>query len=260
METFVPEDTPLGVILEGKTFTCLPYISCLTESKGEGQNDTIVPSSDHVDDGYITSTNHSIGNFAPHVIGSLQTILHGPLMSQLVDKLSKYRIKTSLSRKTIGGEAWASTAETESHFFEHFRYVIIASQLLEENTDFGTLRASSASDDKDFGNNRRRGVNNFTFGGAVLTAVLAFLVVSLINWAKSDGLRHNRLGVLICLCIMFVCVGYLGFRLHRRSHGRNRALQALSKLLDEMQILEIATTTALSVIQDVELVARGYKM
>ena len=113
METVLPESSPLADLLEqGQAL------------EGEGQ----WPGSDTRNDG--------IPDYAP--LPSPSTSLGTRLRRSATNSL---RLRLPDSR-LISHQAWPRTLATDARFLDHFRYVLVASQLLEENPDHGLLQRS----------------------------------------------------------------------------------------------------------------------
>ena len=158
-----------------------------------------------------------------------------------------------------------SQADT-ARFLEHFRYIIVASQLLNENPGPSALRpnASRLNDSADGSPEfQKRQAIPISTAGAVATAFGAFVLVWLINWARpSQGTDSDKPRALIVLVVLSV-VGLVAYAYTRRQwlqYLRQQAVESVSALVAHIQGLDAATSSALLLIQEVELVARGYRI
>lgn len=154
----------------------------------------------------------------------------------------------------------ASIGRAENQrFLEHFRYLIVASQLL---GDHGGLRGSSIPS---FVSNAPTPPQMFkasSLTGAGLTATTAFLLVWIIHWSRSPegGLTKGRFAVVV---VIFAGVATLGYAYMRRQwlhYLREQAVEGASTLVTNLQAFEASSSSAMALIQEVELVSRGYRL
>lgn len=152
-----------------------------------------------------------------------------------------------------------------ARFMEHFRYIIVASQLLNEYLDHGTLNQSptpclgldGASDDP--GNPRF----SASLYGAVATAVAALALAYLIQWTRTRrGTFWTKSRVTLALTVLAV-VAFAGYQYGRRQwlkSLRRQAVESASSLTTNWQAFELSSSSALGFIQEVELVSKGYRL
>lgn len=150
-------------------------------------------------------------------------------------------------------------AENEK-FLEHFRYLVVASQLLGEN---GSLRSAATHSHSADG---RPGPHEFTIAtisptGAALTGTTAFILVWLVHWSqRRDGFSKGR-SLLVVLAFAAVATGvYTYMRRQWLQYLRREAVDGASALVTNLQAFEASTSSALALIQEVELVSRGYRL
>jgi hypothetical protein len=99
--------------------------------------------------------------------------------------------------------------------------------------------------------------------GAFLTATTSFAVVWLVHWAKAGpGGSFNKGRALI---VMSVLVGaaillYTWARRQLLKNLRSNAVSNESALVRNLQAFDASTSAALVLVQEVELVARGYRI
>jgi uncharacterized membrane-anchored protein len=143
-------------------------------------------------------------------------------------------------------------------FLEHFRYLIVASRLLNEP---GGLRTSF---NPNIAGHERAGSQEFQVAtinltGAVLTSATAFLLVSLINWSRSQASKGRFVVVLMVFATVATAV-YAYMRRQWLTYLRHQAVNGASTLVTNLQAFEASTSSALALIQEVELVSRGYRL
>lgn len=155
-------------------------------------------------------------------------------------------------------------ASDNQKFLEHFRYTIVASQLLNEYLDHGSLNPiftpptslglDGVTDDVD----KVKDAANLI--GAVSVAAVAFALVYLIDWLRYRQLNKSRaaLGLLLLAFAAFVGYGYL--RRQWLQNLRKQAVDTATGLTTNWQAFELSSSSALSFIQEVELVSKGYRL
>lgn len=151
------------------------------------------------------------------------------------------------------------------HFIEHFRYVVIGSQLLSEYPDHGLLRsavpARQGLQDPDKHNGLQ--TNAYSLVGTGVSAGLAFFIVCLIQWARnaaSFAMGKSRILIVCALLILAAAVMYAYVRRQWLKYLRTQAVGSASSLTTNMQAFELSSVAALSMIQEVELVSKGYRL
>jgi hypothetical protein len=143
-------------------------------------------------------------------------------------------------------------------FLEHFRYLVVASQLLSEQ---GGLRPAAIPS---FVPDGRASPHEFKIAstsltGATLTAAAAFILVWLIHWSRG----RPSVGRFAVVLAVFAVVGTACYAYMRRQwlqYLRQQAVDGASTLVANLQAFEASTLSALALIQEVELVSRGYRL
>ncbi|KAK7459211.1 hypothetical protein CaCOL14_002840 [Colletotrichum acutatum] len=146
-----------------------------------------------------------------------------------------------------------------SKFLEQFRYTIIASQLLSGHSILSQNHASSRSANMAIDGNPADKLLDSTSAVVVVLGALA-LVVS-INWLAGTGSLNKRRTFVILL--VFVIAAGIAHVFMRRQWLRYRRLQALSEVtafVSNSQEFDSATGAAIALVQEVELVSRGYRL
>lgn len=151
-----------------------------------------------------------------------------------------------------------------ARFIEHFRYIIVASQLLNEYLDQGSLPPTLPNHGSD-GASDSDGLPSVTTSlyGAAVTAAVAFVLVYLIHWARNgrDGLISKSRVILVL--VAFLAVAFVGYAYVRRQwlkFLRRHAVTEVTSLTANWQVFEVSASSALSLIQEVELVSKGYRL
>ncbi len=146
-------------------------------------------------------------------------------------------------------------------FLEQFRYIIVASQLLSEHVypiqggqlEVGKERTSRVAPHLD----------GFTLSGAAITASVAFGIVWTIHWVRRAGSRSSASGRTAIVIIIFVSLITLVYAYVRRQwlqYLRQQTLVETRNLVAKAGGLDTAISAAVTLIQEVELVSRGYRM
>jgi len=151
-----------------------------------------------------------------------------------------------------------------ARFIEHFRYIIVASQLLDEYLDQGAIQpvapTNQSRDDA-----QESGILSVTTTphGAAATAAVAFALVYLIHWTRSSRggvISTGRVAIALVVFTLVALVGYAYLRRQWLKFLRRNAVAAASSLTASWQTFEMSSSSALSLIQEVELVSKGYKL
>lgn len=149
-------------------------------------------------------------------------------------------------------------------FLEHFRYLIVASQLLGEHTGQGAFRTAAIPHFDPSTQSQSPGYKHASTSltGASLTGAAAFLLVWLLHWSRSKptGFSKGRLflAFLVFAAVAIICYAYM--RRQWLQYLRQQAVEAASVLVANLQSFDASTSSALALIQEVELVSRGYRL
>ena len=148
---------------------------------------------------------------------------------------------------------------------EHFRYVLIASQLLNEYIDYGSAPnvpvdiPEHVADESSFVTS----TGAITNTGLIITAGSAFFLAGVLNWARggrSWSLIQGRAIVLLVCALVTLTTLYAFLRHEWRRCKRHQVLEATSAMVTNVKAFEATSTSALSMIQEVELVSKGYRL
>lgn len=157
--------------------------------------------------------------------------------------------------RTLRKTARTVTKIADEQFYERFRYVIVASQLLSHEP---TIRPDPTADFQFTS-------NSLSLKGAIITAGLSFSIAWTLHW-----IRRRRQSVvpvswteLFAYCFFFTSLLLiLSFFAHRQylKFLRWSAAGAVSNLIQQSRISDGTAAAALGYIQEVEIVAKGYEM
>lgn len=96
--------------------------------------------------------------------------------------------------------------------------------------------------------------------GVAATAGVAFVLVLLLNWLRGSRLSKSRvLLALVCAAVAAVLF-YAYIRRQWLQYLRHQAVDTASSLTTNARGFDITTSAALSLIQEVELVSKGYRL
>ncbi|EKD20748.1 hypothetical protein MBM_01430 [Drepanopeziza brunnea f. sp. 'multigermtubi' MB_m1] len=149
-----------------------------------------------------------------------------------------------------------------ARFLERFRYIIVASRLLNAHSYIGqalhgqsqelTVQAPEALQ-----------LSAITLVGAAVTSSMAFALAWLTHWTRSHGspsARRGRMAILLFVIILVVAVSYAHMRRQWLQYLRQQSLAEISGFAAKAQRLDSAIGAALTLVQEVELVSRGYRL
>ncbi|RMY70723.1 hypothetical protein D0863_05613 [Hortaea werneckii] len=253
METIHADDTPLAAYLEGDG-----YLDRSFDDDDLEPDESPSPSEGH----------HEHPNFAPlnsHVPSKArrarQSLLPQLEKDPTVPQSTLSRIHTTWS---IALNSRLSRADN-AKFIEHFRYVIVASQLLNEYLDHGSLPRSAETGLGGDGVQNESGIPDVktSLYGAFAVAACAFALVYLIHWARSGQssfLSHGRVALALTVFALVAFVGYAYVRRQWLKFLRRNAVAAITTLTSNWQAFEISCSSALGFIQEVELVSKGFRL
>ena len=150
-------------------------------------------------------------------------------------------------------------------FLEKFRYIIVASQLLNEYSNPATYKRQKfpqpATDDSSLWKSQQNLAASPQ--GLIITSIAAFSCAWSIRWLYSRGVtscsRWIIISVTMTLTILTVVLYYC-FRRQWLQYLRTQAMEAASLLTNSSQDLDSAASAGITLIQEVELVSRGYNM
>ena len=141
---------------------------------------------------------------------------------------------------------------------------MIASQLLNDHANVTTRASSSAVERKaNDGLPNEDHSLNFTLAGLAWTAGAAFVLVWAIHGARNVVKLYSSLwGTVLLVSILAIAVTGLYTFLRRKwlHYIRQQAMESVSSLVEHAQNFDAVTSAAVTLIQEVELVSRGYQL
>ena len=101
--------------------------------------------------------------------------------------------------------------------------------------------------------------------GVLATAISSFLVAWALHWVRSSATRSARIFSTKIILVLFLgsalVSGFYGYMWRYRSQRlRRNVIDAVSSLIADSHALDRLTSTALTLIQEIEVVARGYEL
>lgn len=237
MDAFISEDSPLAAYLEGK---------------GEATVDEQMLA----DERPYTPPNkpaHTPPSYAPRAFSSATTC-----HSRATSLLQKRPIARMRNAYAYAVASTLGSTDNE-RFLEHFRYILIASQLLNDHVAPSAIEKNAATQAPI---PTEYGPAAVSLWGAAITAAVAFALVWILNWARSEDKLFSKSRLLI-VCGVFAIAGLLFYGYIRRQwlqHLRAQALSSASDFVTNSQGFEISSAATLTMVQEVELVSRGYRI
>ena len=148
---------------------------------------------------------------------------------------------------------------------EHFRYLLVASQLLDER--LGQINSSNTATSHAVSANgsAERGYSTVdaSFEGALSCTVLVLALAWLLHRIRDHLSQKGATSSLFIVLVVCATVTYIGWSyVHTRwlCTIRQRTIDVASILVANLRAFEASTSNALLYIQEVELVSRGYQM
>ncbi|KAL2357714.1 Mysoin-binding motif of peroxisomes-domain-containing protein [Cryomyces antarcticus] len=269
METIIHEDSPLAEYLEGTPTPgphrlmdiAPPTVLGLNVRVGEGRAGMA-----HAwIEGSSQLPRRPSQSFAPRGLPMLHTRVREtflrPLRLGIPQNGLVARIHSACSRVANSTLGRADNAR----FLEHFRYIIVASQLLNEHPGQSTFKGLAMRPPTPSGTTITANyqVVSTSLTGAAVTALTAFALVWLIHWARGSLQSGFSRGRWLLVLTAFTIVATLLYTHARRQwlqYLRQQAIDGASMIVARTQVFEASTTSALTLIQEVELVSRGYRL
>jgi len=146
-------------------------------------------------------------------------------------------------------------------FIEQFRYTIVASQLLSGPSISGQHHYGNRPREEDLESAQRGVVPTST--GIAVTATGALLMAWIISWVYYGGYSHltkKRVVFAAVILVGLASVSHIYIRQQWLRYLREQAIAEVTNFVSKSHDFDSASSAALSLIQEVELVSRGYKM
>jgi hypothetical protein len=149
-----------------------------------------------------------------------------------------------------------------ARFLERFRYIIVASQLLNTHSFLGQT-GHGQSRDATVPVPDAPQLGNITLAGIAVTASFAFALAWLIHWMRGGGSSaagKGRMFIFLALLVGFAMMSYAYMRRQWLQYLRQQSLAEVSEFVAKAQEFDTVVAGALTLVQEVELVSRGYRM
>lgn len=149
-------------------------------------------------------------------------------------------------------------------FLEQFRYIIVASQLVNEQSPptYNSVTGLLANNTPVSASSSLRS-SSFGLKGAMFTTAASFSLVALLQWARTRPKLSwdlRKITILLFLGLSVTVSFYVFARRQWLRDLRCRAVDVASVLVGNGQSLDAAASASVVLIQEVELVSRGYRM
>ncbi|KAK3341776.1 Mysoin-binding motif of peroxisomes-domain-containing protein [Lasiosphaeria hispida] len=146
-------------------------------------------------------------------------------------------------------------------FIEQFRYTIVASQLLSGHSIAGQQHYYNRSKEETVAPSHNAIAPTST--GLAATAAGALLVAWIMSWVYYGGYSHLTKKRVLFAAVLLVAGGFASHVYIRQQwlrYLREQAMAEVSTFVAKAQDFDSASSAALSLIQEVELVSRGYRI
>ncbi|EGX52848.1 hypothetical protein TWF173_009780 [Orbilia oligospora] len=259
MEALVFRDTPLAQYLEGE---------------GEPGDWSIDPSDNNDASSSRNSPNLQPLNFAPSslLVPKTRKKALRPLQIQNPGWYQNANLKQVMS----GGLKSRLAAGENLQFVERFRYILVASQLLNEQAsvanydgrDISSLPTpSTAVPPAD--NNPFTVITWFGSPGPrfyAYTAASIIILSILISYLSRGGSERklafgkSRAAISLMLSMVLALLVFAHLRRKKLRHLRTDAISAAEQFVENCQMFDVVVGNAITLIQEIELVSRGYRL
>ncbi|KAK6339807.1 hypothetical protein TWF718_009199 [Orbilia javanica] len=258
MEALVFRDTPLAQYLEGE---------------GEPGDWSIDPS-DNNDASSRNSPNLQPLNFAPSSLLVPKT--RKKTLRPLQIQNSGWYEKANLRQVLSGGLKSRLAAGENLQFVERFRYILVASQLLNEQAsvanydgrDVSSLPTpSTAGPPAEY--NPFALITWFGSPGPrfyAYTAASIVILSILISYLSRGGSERkvafgkSRAAITLMLSMVLALLVFAHLRRKRLRHLRTDAISIAEQFVENCQMFDVVVGNAITLIQEIELVSRGYRL
>ena len=152
-----------------------------------------------------------------------------------------------------------------TNFLEQFRYTIVASQLLNEHSNSKSYKRQSFPPPTRDGSSPWDKEQSFvpSWQGLSLTVATAFALAWSISWFYNRGFARYSTTTVVLFFLVFsviLTILYYYFRRQWLHYLRVTAVESASLLITSAQDFDAAISAGITLIQEVELVSRGYNL
>ncbi|KAF1986218.1 hypothetical protein K402DRAFT_333136 [Aulographum hederae CBS 113979] len=202
-------------------------------------------------------------DFAPRGPSTLHSKIRDQLPQPLRLSISKDGFAMVQSACSSAVNSRLGRAEN-ARFLDHFRYILVASQLLSEHNGAGAWKPAlpnsavgGPAGDADY----ETSMTNLA--GAVVSGITAFAIAWFVQWSKGDSrlsFTKGRFYLVVAVFGVATVVANAYLRKQWLQWLRRRAVSSASTLVSNLQAFEASTSSAINMVQEVELVSRGYRI
>ncbi|KAH7022800.1 Mysoin-binding motif of peroxisomes-domain-containing protein [Ilyonectria destructans] len=189
----------------------------------------------------------------PLVKARFRNKVPGPLRLDVPKPVSLRSIRKKYSAVVAASIDRADNAK----FLEQFRYTIIASQLLSGHSGLGQHQLSA---DVGVAPISEEDQSLVSTEGIIASVLAALAVAVILSWVVENGVTRKRLVFLVLLGAASILLGQVHMRRQWLRYRRSQSLSEITKFIENSHSHDSASGAALSLIQEVELVSRGYRI
>ncbi|KAF3933963.1 hypothetical protein ABW19_dt0207690 [Dactylella cylindrospora] len=259
MESLVFRDSPLAEYLEGE---------------GEHEADWSAVASDNTDASSTSSIPPPL-NFAPP--STLAPRARKKSLRPLEIQQPGWYRSTKLKEVLSGGLKSRLAAGENLQFVERFRYVLVASQLLNEqasvaNYDYVKDASPTSKGRLSPGSGLVTPFPVVAWFGSPSPRFYTYMAASiivlsiLVSWLSRGGAERkltfgkSRTTITLLLTMVLALLVFAHVRRKKLRHLRTDAISAAEEFVENCQMFDMVTGNAITLIQEIELVSRGYRL
>ncbi|KAI9803501.1 MAG: hypothetical protein M1825_001844 [Sarcosagium campestre] len=246
MESVVFQDSPLAEYLEGEGEADLQWM-CAEPDQRPASPEPLAPS------------------FAPRGPSTVQARFRErlPLPPRL--KIPQSDAVTQIHHACSRAVNARLGRAENARFLEQFRYTIIASQLLNADVNLSQYNPLGEAQAPIGGPSHESTppVNAINLTGASLTAVGAFVLAWTLYWARGGRDPKLSIGRITLVFFIFAAATTVLYAYIRRRwllFSRQHAVECASRYVETSQSFDAVASATIALIQEVELVSRGYRI
>lgn len=149
-----------------------------------------------------------------------------------------------------------------ARFLERFRYIIVASQLLSSHS-YVNQSTNRQPRETTIPSPDGPQLGALSLAGVAVTALFAFAIVWLIHWTRggdNSTAGKGRVVVFLLVAVIIAVVSYAYMRRQWLQYLRQQTIVEVSDFVIRAQEFDHSVAGAMTLVQEVELVSRGYKM
>ncbi|KAL2885411.1 proliferating cell nuclear antigen [Ceratocystis lukuohia] len=269
MESVVYEETPLANYLreEGEADN-FEWASPNSDSYSQSSHDGDLKPSDLPKEPTSPSSTHSSPQFAPTGRPQVRSQFRRKNTGQQLSLEIPNNKRSSLDRfKATYSEAVSAHIgrADNANFLEKFRYTIVASQLLSGHSILGQSipYVPKLSSETALGPNNTAAYDDTLVKTSILPVIGAITIAFLIPWLASGGagaLSKRRIFLIALIITAAALISPVYFKQQYLKLRRDQALVEVSNFVTHAQSFDSASGAAIALIQEVELVSRGYRL